>query len=374
LPPSTSRFDFSSEVIAWQKSFGRHDLPWHHTRDPYVIWLSEIMLQQTQVATVIPYFQRFIERFPDVAALANAEEHAVLALWSGLGYYARARNLHRAARRILDRHDSKFPETFAEVVDLPGVGRSTAGAICVFAFGQPHPILDGNVKRVFARHFAVHGFPGERAVEDKMWHLADSLLPITEIGPYTQGLMDLGARVCVRSRPKCGDCPLSDSCIARREDLVHRLPTPRPRKPLPHRRTKMLILWDGNDVLLERRPSAGIWGGLWCFPESERATYEWNSLCRKRYAVDCAEALRLDDLEHGFTHFKLTIEPYLLRVLGKLDCVTEPGVLWLSVEEAKKAALPAPVRSILNALAIHRLRIEQLVNEGKPRKVTARAK
>ncbi len=347
---SNTKFDFASEIIGWQKTSGRHDLPWQNTRDPYRIWVSESMLQQTQVSTVIPYFERFMARFPDVVALSNADEQDVLALWSGLGYYARGRNLHRAARRIRDECAGVFPRSFDEVMRLPGIGRSTAGAICVFAFGHIHPILDGNVKRVLARFFGVHGFPGERRVEHQMWALCATLLPRTDIEPYTQGLMDLGARVCVRTRPICNACPLCEHCVAKREQLVSRLPTPKPRKPVPHRRTRMLVFWDGQEVLLERRPSSGIWGGMWCFPESAELSREEDASVLARYGVERADCLKLDAIEHGFTHFKLTIEPYLLKVTRRTLRASEAGTLWLSLEDARQAALPAPVRAILHDL------------------------
>ncbi len=342
--------EFSSRVIAWQKSSGRHDLPWQNTRDPYAIWVSEIMLQQTQVTTVIPYYQRFMSRFPALKALANADEQDVLAAWSGLGYYARGRNLHRAARIIRDEHAGSFPRELAGVMSLPGIGPSTAGAICVFAFGQTHPILDGNAKRVLARRFGVHGYPGDRNVETELWALSNSLLPDREIESYTQGLMDLGASVCARSRPACVQCPLAGGCIALREQLVDSLPAPKPRKERPHRRTKMLILWDGQEVLLERRPPVGIWGGLWCFPEGDHPVEECVTACVQRFGVECERISPLAFVEHGFTHFKLTIEPYLLQVSRKAGGVTEPGALWLTLGDASAAALPAPVRELLASL------------------------
>ncbi len=308
------------------------------------------MLQQTQVTTVIPYFQRFMSRFPALNVLAGADEQDVLASWSGLGYYARGRNLHRAAGIIRDEHAGSFPGGFADMMALPGIGRSTAGAICVFAFGQHHSILDGNVKRVLARRFGVQGYPGERQVEARLWALSDSLLPKREIESYTQGLMDLGASVCARSRPACGYCPLAGECVAKGEHLVDRLPAPKQRKERPHRRTRMLILWDGQEVLLERRPPTGIWGGLWCFPQSDQPVEQHTAHCRQRYGVECVNISRLESVEHGFTHFKLTIEPYLLQVSRKLDRVTEPGALWLTLGEANAAALPAPVRGILASL------------------------
>lgn len=252
--------DFSARLIAWQRRHGRHDLPWQ-VADPYRIWLSEIMLQQTQVETVIPYYRRFLERFPDVASLAAARQDEVLALWSGLGYYARARNLHAAARQVIAGHAGVFPGDYASLVDLPGVGRSTAAAIAVFARGERRAILDGNVKRVLCRVFGVEGWPGERAVENRLWALAEALLPKTDIGRYTQGLMDLGATLCRRGRPDCQACPYQDDCLARRQGRIAELPAARPRRGLPEKATRMLVLRHAGALLFEKRPASGIWGG-----------------------------------------------------------------------------------------------------------------
>jgi len=259
--------DFARRVIDWQRSHGRSDLPWQGTRDPYAIWLSEIMLQQTQVATVVPYYLRFRARFPDLGSLAAADEDAVLRLWSGLGYYSRARNLHRAAQAVVTQHAGAFPRELADIEALPGIGRSTAAAIAGFAFGARAAILDGNVKRVLARHFAIEGFPGERAVEQRLWQLAESLLPAKDIEPYIQGLMDLGATVCTTRAPQCARCPVRASCAALAQNRVAELPAPRPRRVVPHRRTAMLVLRREGDVLLQKRPAVGVWSRLWCFPE-----------------------------------------------------------------------------------------------------------
>jgi A/G-specific adenine glycosylase len=250
---------FAASVITWQKRHGRHDLPWQGTRDPYPIWIAEVMLQQTQVATVIPYYRRFLGRFPDVAALASADVGAVLEHWSGLGYYSRARNLHRAAQVVMEECRGRFPSDLDAVCALPGIGRSTAAAICAFAFGERSTILDGNVKRVFARYFAVRGWPGERRVEAALWRKAERLVPAKDIAAYTQGLMDLGAGVCTRGRPLCADCPIRRGCLARKRGLTDRLPTPRPRRTVPHRETTMLVLQHAGEILLERRPPTGIW-------------------------------------------------------------------------------------------------------------------
>src|SRR5205823_4188557 len=258
--PSETVSTLAGRLIRWQARHGRHDLPWQQTRDPYRIWLSEVMLQQTQVATVIPYYERFLARFPDVKSLAGAHLDDVLALWSGLGYYSRARNLRAAARILVESWGGRFPRTREALASLPGVGRSTAAAIAVFAFGEREAILDGNVKRVLARHFAVRGFPGERRVVNRLWKLAESQVPEKDVERYTQALMDLGAGVCTRTRPACASCPLRASCEARSEGKAEAYPRPRPRNPVPLRKTAMLLLLRGGEVLLEKRPPAGLWG------------------------------------------------------------------------------------------------------------------
>ncbi len=338
--------DFASRLIAWQRQHGRNDLPWQNTRDPYRIWVSEIMLQQTQVTTVIPYYQRFLARFPDVAALAAAHEDAVLAHWSGLGYYSRARNLHRAAGIVATDHGGAFPQRLEQIVALPGIGRSTAAAIAAFAFGQRHAILDGNVKRVLARHGAVDGYPGDKAVEQRLWALAEQRLPLHDIEAYTQGLMDLGAAVCTRSRPRCDACPVSADCAALAQKRVEELPSPRPRKALPQRETTLLILLAGRDVLLEKRPPSGIWGGLWSLPEAG-AGDDLAALVRARYGVAFAQERELPAVTHAFTHFRLHIRPRLLSGIRPGHVAREPGLMWLSVEDALGAALPAPIRRLL---------------------------
>jgi A/G-specific adenine glycosylase len=338
--------DFASRIIAWQKDHGRNDLPWQGTRDPYRIWVSEIMLQQTQVTTVIPYYRRFLARFPDVASLAAAPEDEVLAHWSGLGYYSRARNLHRAARAIISDHAGVFPRALEHIVALPGVGRSTAAAIAAFAFGQRQAILDGNVKRVLARYGAIEGYPGDKAVEQRLWRMADDLLPAADIEAYTQGIMDLGATLCSRARPRCGACPVGAGCAARGQGRVDELPSPRARKPLPERDTVMLILLRGRDVLLEKRPPTGIWGGLWSLPETERVD-DIAAVVRARYGVVSKTERPLPEFVHTFTHFRLNIRPRLLSGIHSRPVAREPGLMWIDLEEALAAALPAPVRKLL---------------------------
>jgi A/G-specific adenine glycosylase len=339
--------DFSARLIAWQRRHGRHDLPWQ-VADAYRIWLSEIMLQQTQVETVIPYYLRFLQRFPEVARLAGASQDEVLALWSGLGYYARARNLHAAARRVVAEHGGRFPDDFDSLVALPGIGRSTAAAIAVFARGERRAILDGNVKRVLCRVFGVEGWPGEGAVEKRLWRLAEALLPDTGIAAYTQGLMDLGATLCARTRPDCPACPYADDCLARRQGRVAELPAPRPRRGLPEKATCMLVLRHGGALLFEKRPASGLWGGLWTFPECPAGGDAEAAARVLGYAATPAPWTM--SLTHAFSHFRLAIEVRLLRVARLPSRVEAPGRLWLTPEDALDAALPTPARKIVGAL------------------------
>jgi A/G-specific adenine glycosylase len=337
---------FAARLVAWHKRHGRRGLPWQGTRDPYRIWLSEVMLQQTQVSAVIPYYERFLQRFPTVEALARASEDAVLRLWSGLGYYARGRNLHAAAKQIAEQ--GRFPGTAEAIGRLPGVGRTTAAAIAAFAFGERAAILDGNVKRVIARSFGVAGWPGKPAVQQRLWAIAETLLPKRDIGTYTQALMDLGATLCTRARPGCGKCPVSASCVAYKQDLVDVLPTPRPRQPLPERQATWLILRQAGRILLERRPASGLWGGLWSFPECDHR--EPRVFCREVLNYD-VEAMRdLAPVQHGFTHFQLRIRPVVCDVRRAAHRAELPGRLWLDLPDALEAAIPAPVRKVLNSV------------------------
>ncbi len=349
MPDRGSAPDFSARLVAWQRQHGRHDLPWQNTRDPYAIWVSEIMLQQTQVAAVIPYYQRFMARFAEIGILAAAQEDAVLQHWSGLGYYSRARNLHAAARVIVARHGGAFPRDFDAILALPGIGRSTAAAICAFAFGQPRAILDGNVKRVLARCFGVAGWPGLPAVEKQLWAIAEKLRPETGIESYTQGLMDLGATVCTRTRPDCGSCPMSSQCVALRADLVVELPTPKPRKPLPERETVMLLLRRDGEILLEKRPPTGIWGGLWSLPEVVQGT-DFKEHVSENFGLKVELAPPLARLSHTFSHFRLHIMPQPLQVTGRQPVSQPSGTLWLGLDDAAGAAVPTPVRTLIQRL------------------------
>jgi A/G-specific adenine glycosylase len=340
---SASTPEFASRLIAWQTRHGRHDLPWQNTRDPYRIWLSEIMLQQTQVATVIPYYARFLARFPDLATLAAAPQEAVLELWSGLGYYARARNLHRCAQTIVAEHGGRFPENPQQIAELPGIGRSTAGAIATFAFATRNAILDGNVKRVLTRCFGVEGFPGKPAVERELWALAESLLPAEGLVAYTQGLMDLGATLCTRSRPRCGECPMRGLCVAEREGRQAELPTAKPVRQVPERDSIVTLFTDGKRVLLERRPENGIWGGLLALPEGRPA-----ELAARCGIHPLGEEEVLPELRHTFTHFRLTLHPRRCRVARTQGIADTAGAfVWVEIGRIASAALPTPIRKLL---------------------------
>ncbi|MCX9157387.1 A/G-specific adenine glycosylase [Niveibacterium sp. 24ML] len=338
---------FAQTLIAWQARHGRHGLPWQASRDPYTVWLSEIMLQQTQVDTVIPYYQRFLARFPTLASLASAPVDDVLALWSGLGYYARARNLHRAAREVMTHHGGQFPQSAAVIATLPGIGRSTAAAIAAFCFGERAAILDGNVKRVLARHAGIEGFPGTRAIEQSLWALAESLLPTEGVAHYTQAMMDLGATVCTRSRPHCQRCPVAGTCVAHREGRESTLPTPRPPRAIPERQSRVLLARGELGVLLQRRPDQGIWGGLHALPEIPEG------MDAQAYAqtlgLRChGPAVPLAPIRHAFTHFRLTLEAQLCEVAG--SSLHDPRWRWADARAWDELGLPTPIRRLLDGL------------------------
>lgn len=346
--------DFSTRLLAWFERHGRKDLPWQQQPTAYRVWVSEIMLQQTQVATVIPYYERFMRAFPDVAALADASQDEVLHHWAGLGYYARGRNLHRAAQVICEQHGGRFPETLDEVIALPGIGRSTAGAILSLALNQYHAILDGNVKRVLARHCALDGWPGAPAVQKDMWRLAEARTPTKSTAAYTQAIMDLGATVCRRSRPLCGECPVSGDCMALAGALVDRLPTPKPRKKLPLRQGVLLVLEnDAGELLLQRRPPAGIWGGLWCFPEGpselgDAALSEW---CRTELGCDLVRLQKGERQRHTFSHYHYEVTPLHAHanVVGGV-VMDEESRLWYNPASIAALGLAAPVRRVIATL------------------------
>ncbi|MCC5795300.1 MAG: A/G-specific adenine glycosylase [Chromatiales bacterium] len=338
-------------LLSWWARHGRHDLPWQQPATPWRVWVSEVMLQQTQVATVLDYFPRFIARFPGAVSLADAPVDDVLHLWSGLGYYARARNLHRAAGIVRDLHGGEVPLAFEPLVALPGVGRSTAGAILALAGGQRAAILDGNVKRVLARVFAVSGWPGAAAVGHRLWVLAEACTPDQQVGQYTQAIMDLGATLCTRRRPRCGQCPFGRHCAAREAREVEAYPAPRPRRERPRRETVMLLVRDADGaVLLERRPDSGLWGGLWSLPELEDAgqAAEW---CSARLGLTPERLVAHPPLRHAFTHFELGISPLELRIATRPGAVMEgERWLWYKSGTSAKVGLAAPVSRLLASI------------------------
>ncbi len=335
-------------LLDWHDRAGRHDLPWQVDRTSYRVWVSEVMLQQTQVATVIPYFERFMARFPDVLSLANAPADEVLHLWSGLGYYARARNLQRAAQQLRDAHAGAFPTDFDSVAALSGVGRSTAGAILALSRDLAHPIMDGNVRRVLSRLFAVPGRSGERASENELWRLATLLTPVDRVAQYTQAIMDLGATLCTRSKPRCGECPLASRCAA--HALGREQDFPAPRKALVRRKRDVWMLFaqrpDGA-VRLVKRPVQGVWGGLWSPPE-----FESRIAVEQAFAMQAGVAAPLREggsLLHVFTHFDLLIRPLWVRVPQDLGVREEAGALWYNAALPASVGLPAPITQLLKS-------------------------
>ena len=338
-------------LLRWSAQHGRHDLPWQRDPTPYRVWISEVMLQQTQVATVIDYYDRFMQRFPDVATLAAAPLDEVLHLWSGLGYYSRARNLHRAAQLLVEQRGGALPATAAELAELPGIGRSTAAAILALSAGERGAILDGNVRRVLARCFLVTGAPTPSATERRLWQLAELCTPHEDVAAYTQAIMDLGATVCVRRRPLCAACPLEPHCAAKRSRRQHEMPAPRARTVRRMRAVVMLLAQrrDGS-VLLERRPERGVWGGLWCppqFPSVEAA--ELYAATRLHSAVVDPQSLAI--VRHAFTHFELEITPLLARCEAWAGVMDEPPTLWYNPAHPERLGLPAPVAAIIQSIA-----------------------
>ncbi len=342
---------FAQQIIAWYHLHGRKDLPWQQNPTPYRVWVSEIMLQQTQVATVIPYFERFMERYPDLDDLARAAQDEVLHYWSGLGYYARARNLHKSAQQIKATGQCQLPDTLEELMALPGIGRSTAGAVLSLALNQPEPILDGNVKRVLARCYAVAGWPGKAAVLKQLWSLSEQLTPLEETKAYNQAMMDIGATLCLRSKPRCHECPVADRCQAHQQGEATAYPHPKPRKPLPTRSVVMLVAYDRRgQILLESRPDKGIWGGLWGFPEFA-----------DRQAAERAVATLLgdpqgvvtwwDEQRHSFSHYHLLITPMVVQLSRSVTSVMDGNSrVWYNTDKPDRRGLAAPVSRLIDAL------------------------
>lgn len=343
----TTRYDqpgFAPRVLQWFEQNGRHDLPWQHPATPYRVWISEVMLQQTQVATVIPYFERFVERFPDVARLAAADLDEVLALWAGLGYYARARNLHKCAQTLIQDYAGEFPETLEAVAALPGIGRSTAGAILSLSRNQPHPILDGNVKRVLARYFAIAGWPGQSAVSKKLWQLSEAVTPATRTGDFNQAMMDLGATVCAR-QPQCHQCPLRVGCQALAAGNPRDYPGRKPKRAKPRRQTVMLIVQAAEGILLLRRPAQGIWPGLWSLPECpvSKDPVAW---AKSEMGMVIDTIRHAAPLRHEFTHFSLDIHPVYARLAQGIE-MRDGEWVWYNSQSSTSRGLPAPVKRLI---------------------------
>lgn len=333
----TAKQQFSQPLLDWFDQFGRHDLPWQQDINPYRVWVSEIMLQQTQVTTVIPYFERFMQSFPDVQSLADASQEEVLSHWAGLGYYARGRNLHKAALQIVDLHNAEFPQNFDEIVALPGIGRSTAGAILSIALGQRFAILDGNVKRVLSRYYAIEGWPGEKSIESQMWLLADELTPEQRFNDYTQAIMDLGATLCKRSKPDCETCPVKQTCQAFAKNEVERFPFKKPKKEKPIKQAWLLIKQSHTgEILLYKRPQKGIWGGLWSLPEYDSYLACCESL--QSQAISTESLIEWESFRHTFSHYHLDITPLYLQL-------AEPKMSLPHTEAGKVAEQFAPYQS-----------------------------
>ncbi|MCW8834574.1 MAG: A/G-specific adenine glycosylase [Colwellia sp.] len=355
---NNSATHFASQVVTWYHQQGRKHLPWQQNKTPYRVWISEIMLQQTQVATVIPYYHRFMDSFPSIRDLAKADEDKVLHHWTGLGYYARARNLHKAAKLIVDEHKGVFPTDIEQVIALPGIGRSTAGAILSLALNQHQPILDGNVKRVLARCYLVSGYNGLSAFDKNLWCLSEQLTPAVDTASYNQAMMDLGATVCTRSKPNCEICPLKTGCLAFAGNEQANYPQKRPKKTIPEKSTIMIIPKITNSgksqVLMEKRPPAGIWGGLWCFHEVSKHTQITKLLTTLNLQEQSREALPA--FRHTFSHFHLDIEPIVIHCQQnelaqiKSEINEQQPQKWYDLSVEASVGLAASTKKLINLL------------------------
>jgi A/G-specific adenine glycosylase len=340
---------FSEKILAWFDLNGRKNLPWQLSKTPYTVWVSEIMLQQTQVKTVIPYYQAFMQRFPDVLSLANAAQDEVLHHWTGLGYYARARNLQKSAQMIRDEYAGKFPEQLEQLIALPGIGRSTAGAILSLACGQHHSILDGNVKRVLARYFAVEGWTGNKKVETELWQFADQLTPKHRTADYTQAMMDMGATLCTRSKPQCDICPVHTECLAFVQGRQAELPNKKPTKTIPVRSTIMLIPMWQKQLLIYKRPPSGLWGGLWGFHEVEQV--EQIIERASKLGFNDIQQQTLSSFRHTFSHFHLDIQPVVLHLKQQpVAQIMEDTQMWYDLTQPQNVGLAAPTKKLFSTI------------------------
>lgn len=348
--PKISAQTFQNQLFAWFDKHGRKHLPWQINKTPYRVWISEIMLQQTQVTTVIPYFERFMQTFPNVRTLANAHEDEVLHLWTGLGYYSRARNLHRAAKIICETHQEHFPNDLYSLEQLPGIGRSTAGAILSIAFQQCATILDGNVKRVLTRFHGITEWPGEKKTADLLWKIAEHYSPHHRTADYSQAMMDLGATLCTRGKPLCEQCPLAAQCVALANGLEKKLPKSKPKKILPIRQATLLLIQNQKKILLEKRPPTGIWGGLWSPPEINRhaTTAEITQFCKTQFRMNASSIQLSTIFRHTFSHFHLDILPVSVLVQPpKTKIMDSERQIWYNLEDKQSVGLPAPVKKLL---------------------------
>ena len=344
--------EFSQAVLGWFDHSGRKHLPWQHQRTAYRVWISEIMLQQTQVATVIPYFERFMQRFPTIHDLANASQEEVLHLWTGLGYYARGRNLHKCAHEIIEKYSGDFPDDPVLLSELPGIGKSTAGAIVSIAYNKRATILDGNVKRVLARFHGISDWPGKTSVANKLWLYAENYTPHQRYADYSQAMMDFGATLCTRSQPKCDSCPLRKDCIAGQSGNPQDFPGKKPRTCLPAKNTQMLILTDkeNGSVFLQLRPPQGIWGGLWSLPELEQSD-DALSYSRQHFGK-VVHFDNWDSFRHTFSHYRLDIQPISIvveRINNHINENEKKG--WFSHQQVTQLGLSAPVKRLLTTLS-----------------------
>lgn len=340
-------------VLNWFDYHGRKSLPWQQDKSPYRVYVSEIMLQQTQVATVIPYYERFMAQFPDVFSLANAEEDSVLYLWTGLGYYNRARNLHKTAKIIAKDYLGIFPCDLDILQSLPGIGRSTAGAIMAIAFEKKAAILDGNVKRVLTRLYGITEWPGEKATHAYLWTLAEELTPDQRVADYTQAMMDIGATLCKRGQPNCLECPLQENCLAFKQGLTQSIPGSKPKKTSPLRITTFLLLKQGNQILLQKRPKAGIWAGLWSLPEitGKASSQQVREFCQKNLRCTIQKTTDIPSFIHVFSHFRLEVNPVLIEIQKtKLKLLEANQEIWYNLEQPARVGLPAPIKALLERI------------------------
>ena len=351
---------FTQAVLTWAKANGRHDLPWHECKDPYLVWVSEIMLQQTQVKTVLPYYSRFIARYPNIQMLAKSSVDGVLHLWSGLGYYARGRNLHRCAEQVVQTYKGEFPQTLDEMTDLPGIGRSTAGAILSLAYGLPYPILDGNAKRILARYLLIQGWSGERQIEKQLWQITTRFLSTSQPDTYNQALMDLGATICRKKQPRCMECPLNSNCKTYEAGLQDSIPISRPRKELPTKEALFLIVENTKqEILLQKRTSKGVWRGLWSFPECSPKT-RVKAWVKRELGNSAINIAKLNKYTHTFTHFRLDILPVHIKISQTdYDLVAKQRQdstrRWYpkdinTVQENNVIGIPKPVKQLLQLI------------------------